>query len=74
MLWIQFFGFILILIGIFLWNHKNAKAYRTEEFLLRKEMICILKEIIEEQKAFHTRSLLIQDPFSRVKEKKENKK
>lgn len=60
--WIQFFGFIITIGGLFIWN-------RTESNSDRREIMGVLKEMKDEMKDFHGRLLVLEDRYLRIKEK-----
>jgi hypothetical protein len=61
---------ILVIFGLFLWSRTESNAYRKELNTEHKEMIRLFREMKDEMKNYHEKSLLIQDPFSKVREKK----
>lgn len=61
--WIQFFGFIITIGGLFLWS-------RTESNSDRREIMSLLKEMKDEMKDFHGRLLVLEDRYLRMKEEK----
>lgn len=60
--WIQFFGFILTVGGLFLWSRTEANADR-------REIMGVLKEMKDEMKDFHGRLLVLEDRYLRMREK-----
>lgn len=60
--WIQFFGFILTVGGLFIWS-------RTEGNSDRREITSILREMKDEMKDYHARLLVLEDRYLRLKEK-----
>ena len=67
--WIQFFGFILAVGGLFVWSRTEASADRRE---LRQEILsitAILREMKDEMKDFHGRLLVLEDRYLRLREK-----
>lgn len=64
--WIQFFGFILTVGGLFLWSRTEANADRRE---LRQVMDTNFKAIHEEMKDFHGKLLVLEDRYLRMREK-----
>jgi hypothetical protein len=65
--WVQFFGFILTIGGLFFWA-------RTESNADRRQMTDILKEMKDEMKDFHARLLVLEDRYLRIKEKEGKEK
>lgn len=80
--WIQFFGFILTVGGLFLWSRTEANADRRE---LRSSIdalrdstqsqIAITHSLIiemkDEMKDFHSRLLVLEDRYLRIREKEQ---
>ena len=64
--WIQFFGFILTVGGLFLWSRTEASADRRE---LRQVMDTNFKAIQQEMKDFHGKLLVLEDRYLRLREK-----
>lgn len=60
--WLQFFGFIFTIGGLFLWS-------RTESNADRREIMGILKEMKDEMKDFHGKLVVLEDRYLRIKEK-----
>jgi len=76
--WIQFFGFILTVGGLFLWSRTEANADRRELRAsidaLKDSTHIILTEMKDEMKDFHARLLVLEDRYLRIREKKDDKK
>lgn len=76
--WIQFFGFIIAIAGLFYWSRTEANADRRELRAsidtLRDSTYAILSKMNEESKEFHGRLLVLEDRYLRIREKKEDKK
>lgn len=60
--WMQFFGLIVTIGGLFIWN-------RTESNTDRREITSILKEMKDDMKDFHARLLVLEDRYLRIREK-----
>lgn len=76
--WIQFFGFILTIGGLFFWSRSEANADRRELRAsieaMKDSTHSILSEMKNEMKDFHARLLVLEDRYLRIIEKKEPKK
>mgnify|MGYP001588594032 CR=1 FL=1 len=64
--WVQFFGFILTIGGLFFWNRSESNSDR-------REMHSLIKEIKDENKSFHGRLCVLEERYIQILENKKGK-